>query len=107
MDIEEIKRNIKHDKYEVSLHAEKERYAEDVTINDLETAIFNGQILEDYPDDPRGPTCLMLGHSQHRSIHIVCGYTSTKWIRIVTVYIPKLPKWIDERTRTEGGKSNA
>jgi len=30
-----------------------------------------------------------------------------KWIRIVTVYIPKIPKWIDERTRAKGGKINA
>jgi len=61
MDIEEIRRKIKYDEYEVSIHAEKERYAEDVTIHDLETAIFNGDILDDYPDDPRGPTCLSSG----------------------------------------------
>jgi hypothetical protein len=105
MEIEEIKGNIKRDEYEISFHAEKERYAEDITIYDLETAISDGEILEDYPDDPRGPSCLILGYSQNRPIHIVCGYTLIKWLRIITVYIPKQPKWIDERTRAERGKN--
>lgn len=107
MEIEEIKEKIRRNKYEISFHAEKERYAEDITISDLETAISNGEILEDYPDDPRGASCLVLGYSQNRPIHIVCGHTPIKWVRIITVYIPKLPKWIDERTRAEGGKNNA
>lgn len=101
MEIKEIQKKVKSEEYEISFHAEKERYAENITIHDLETAIYDGEILEDYPDEARGPSCLVLGHSQGRPIHIVCGYTPTKWIRIITVYIPKLPKWIDERTRSK------
>ena len=107
MEIEEIKEKARRDEYEISFHAEKERCADEITISDLETAIFNGEILEDYPNDPRGPSCLVLGYVQDRPIHIVCGYTSIKWIRVITVYIPRLPKWIDERTRAKGGKINA
>ena len=54
MEIEEIKEKIKYDKYEICFHAEKERYAEDITISDLETAISGGEILENYSNDPRG-----------------------------------------------------
>lgn len=104
MEIEEIKEKIKYDRYEICFHAEKERYAEDITVSDLETAISNGEILEDYTNDPRGPCCLILGYSKNRPIHIVCGYTPIKWIRIITVYIPKLPKWTNEKTRARGGK---
>ncbi|MDP3105818.1 MAG: DUF4258 domain-containing protein [Candidatus Methanoperedens sp.] len=107
MEIEEIKEKIQHDEYEISFHAEKERYDEDITIPDLEAVISNGEILEEYHDDPRGESCLILGYSQNRPIHIVCGYTSINWIRIITVYIPKLPKWIDERTRANRGKNEA
>src|SRR4030066_2557218 len=107
MDIIEIREKIKRGEYEISFHAEKERYAEDITLNDIETAIFNGEILEDYPNDPRGPSCLILGYSQNRPIHIVSGFTSLKWIRIITVYLPKRPKWINERTRAKGGDINA
>lgn len=107
MEIEEIKKKIRHDEYEISSHAEKERYDEDITISDLEITIFEGEIIEDYSDDPRGQSCLILGHSQNRPIHIVCGYSTLKWIRIITVYIPKPPKWINERTRAKRGNSNA
>jgi len=107
MEIGEIQNKVRREEYEFSVHAEKERYAEDITIQDIETPIYNGEILEDYPNDPRGPSCLILGYSQNTPIHIVCGYTSTNWIRIITVYIPKLPKWIDERTRVKGDGKDA
>lgn len=92
MEIEEIRGKISCNEYEISFHAEKERYAEDTTLSDLETAIFNGEILEDYPDDPRGPSCLVFGYSRNRPIHIVCGYTPIKWIRIITVLYTKIAK---------------
>jgi len=78
MEIEEIKEKIRYDKYEICFHAEKERYAEDITISALETAISGGEILEDYANDPRGQSCLILGYSKNRPIHIVCGYTPIK-----------------------------
>ncbi|VAW34890.1 hypothetical protein MNBD_DELTA02-917, partial [hydrothermal vent metagenome] len=46
MEMVEIKIKIQANKYEISLHGEKERYAEDITIKDLERAILNGEILE-------------------------------------------------------------
>ncbi len=107
MYIIDIRGKITAGEYEISYHAEKERYAEEILISDVETAILNGEILEDYPNDPRGPSCLVLGHSQDRPIHIVCGFTPLKWVRIITVYLPKLPKWTDERTRGKGGDTNA
>ena len=69
--------------------------------------VLKDEILEDYPDDPRGPSCLVLGYVGERPLHIVCGYTPATWIRIITVYIPKPPKWTDERTRRRGGEFNA
>ncbi|CAD7775190.1 hypothetical protein BLFGPEAP_01263 [Candidatus Methanoperedenaceae archaeon GB50] len=107
MDIKKIQTKIKSGEYEISYHAEKERYAEDIDIHDLETAILNGEILEEYVHDSRGPSCLILGYSKGRPIHIVCGYTKTGWIRIITVYIPKAPKWIDEKTRAKGEKNGS
>lgn len=61
MKISEIRDKVRQGEYEISFHAEKERCAEDITIPDLETALCNGEILEDYPDDLRGPSCLVLG----------------------------------------------
>lgn len=107
MEILKVRDKIRKGEYEISVHAEKERYAEDIMIHDIETAVCNGEILEDYPDDQRGPSCLILGYSENRPIHLVCGYTPMEWVRIITVYLPKLPKWLNERTRAKGGKKNA
>ncbi|MFH1259888.1 MAG: DUF4258 domain-containing protein [Elusimicrobiota bacterium] len=107
MEIKEIQIKIRNEEYEISFHAEKERYAEDISIPDIEKAIVHGEILEDYPNDTRGSSCLVLAYLENRSIHLVCGYSDKGWIRIITVYIPKLPKWLDERTRATGGKKNA
>lgn len=107
MEIEEIQQEISGQQYEISFHAEKERYAEGISIADLENAVSNGSVIEKYPDDPRGQSYLVLGYSSNRAIHIVCGRTSIGLLRIITVYIPKLPKWVDEKTRAKGDRKNA
>jgi hypothetical protein len=33
--------------------------------------VLEGEGIEDYPDDPRGHSCLMLGTAGGRSVHIV------------------------------------
>ncbi len=100
MDIEWIKEQIRLDKYEYSAHAEYERQRDKIPLTEVETAIINGEVLEDYPTDLRGASCLILGYaSQGYPIHIVCGTTKANILRIITVYIPTLPKWIDARTR--------
>jgi len=107
MEIQEIKAHFSQGNYEISFHAEKERYAEDISLADIETAVLNGEILEDYPGDPRGASCLILGYTEGRTIHVVCGYTSVHAIRVITVYLPKPPKWRDERTRRVKGAPDA
>jgi Domain of unknown function (DUF4258) len=54
LDIEWIKRQIRSGNYEFSGHAEDERQAERISIADVEAALLNGELLEDYPNDPRG-----------------------------------------------------
>lgn len=107
MDIDAVRGQIRRGDYEISYHAEKERYAEDTSLSDIEIAILDGEILEDYPDDPRGQSCLILGHARGRAVHVVCGYTSMQTVRVITVYLPQPPKWVDERTRREKGASDA
>ncbi|MBI4256857.1 DUF4258 domain-containing protein [Candidatus Uhrbacteria bacterium] len=100
MDIEWIRQQLRSGNYEFSGHADDERQAERIPIADVEGALLNGEVLEDYPNDPRGPSCLVLGHGSPGSpIHVVCGQTPSRRLRLITVYIPSLPKWVDERTR--------
>jgi hypothetical protein len=102
MNIIEIRKHIIEGNYQVRFHAEKERYEEDISLEDMETAILNGEIIEDYPADIRGKSCLILGYDdQNRAVHIICGYTSLQILRIITVYLPKRPKWVNDRTRSK------
>lgn len=62
---------------------------------ELKEALSNGKIIEDYPNDPRGPSCLVLGYSRGKPIHVVCGeYPSGKTL-IITVYRPDPALWDD------------
>jgi len=45
-----------------------------ITIKKVRTVIEEGDLVEDYPDDSRGRSCLMLGFGEGgRSIHVVCA----------------------------------
>lgn len=84
-------------------HAHKERQEETIKAKEIRDALMKCELLENYPDDPRGASCLVLGYSEGRAIHIVCGRTKCDWLLVITVYIPKPPKWINERKRAKRG----
>ncbi|MFZ5502289.1 MAG: DUF4258 domain-containing protein [Pseudomonadota bacterium] len=100
MNIQWVCQQVEAGIYEWSGHADDERQAERIPIEDVEDALRHGEILEAYPHDRRGPSCLVLGYSrQGYAIHIVCGQTPLRRLRLITVYTPSPPKWIDDRTR--------
>jgi len=81
-------------KFYLSHHAQIERGKEKIRIDDIVAAISNGQELEPYPDDPRGESCLIVGQGlDSRWIHVLCGNFNDSDLLIITVYIPKPPKW--------------
>jgi len=98
MIFEEIKDKIKNNQYVYTLHAEIERKADDLTFYQVEEAILTGEVLENYPDTGRGESCLIIGFSENIPIHAVCGWRGAE-IAIITVYIPKPPKFKDPWTR--------
>ncbi len=87
-----------------TLHAEIERKSDDLAFCQIEEAILSGEILEQYPEDKRGESCLIVGFSGNIPIHIVCGKRGDN-IVIITVYVPTPPKLVDPWTRSkEHGK---
>lgn len=107
MDLAELYSLVTQGHYEFSAHAQRERLADDLDVIEIEQALLNGEILEQYPSDRRGESCLVLGFSGARPIHVVLGWASRveperTTLRVITVYIPQPPKWSDARTR--GGK---
>jgi hypothetical protein len=100
MDIDWIKDKISGEDYEFAEHAEEERQADKILIEEIERALLNGEIIENYPDDKRGESCLVMGYGNEGSpIHAVCGKTNNGNLRIITVYVPAWPKWQDPKTR--------
>ena len=102
MDIEEVRAKTAKDEFVLSYHAHEERQADSISIEDIKTAFINGEIIENYPADKRGESCLVLGYANVRPIHIVCGKAKTGWLKVITVYIPKSPKWATPKLRGKG-----
>ncbi len=100
MDILDILRKVKAAHYVFSQHAELEREAEELAYADIEIALLNGVILEQYEDTGRGESCLVLGFCKGTPIHMVCGWRGDD-IALITVYVPTPPKFVDPWTRRE------
>lgn len=96
-----IKERVKKNEYLYTLHADEERRNEGLSIAQVEQALLNGRILEDYPHDPRGPSCLVYGNASGRPIHVVCGRNRSGWLVLITVYIPTMPKWKSPTERSQ------
>jgi hypothetical protein len=83
-------------------HALDEMNAPDELISpdEVRTVILRGEIIEDYPDDPRGHSCLMLGFGvEGRPVHVVCS-PKQEFLTVITVYLPDRQRWeLDWRTR--------
>jgi hypothetical protein len=98
VNIEEIIQKVSNDQYIYSADADAERKADDLTIMQVEEALLSGTILEMYPDTGRGESCLVVGFATETPIHVVCGERDDK-IVLITIYIPKPPKFVDAWTR--------
>ena len=98
MEISEIRRKVQDRQYVYSLHADGKRRAEGLTLAQVREALLNAQVLEEYPDSGRGESCLVVGFSRNVPIHAVCGLRKDR-IVLITLYIPRPPKFDDPWTR--------
>ena len=64
-----------------------------ISTEEVRQVIESGEIIENYPNDPRGHSCLMLGFGiDKRPIHIVCA-PKKEYLAIITAYIPNEEEW--------------
>ncbi len=98
MNIDTIRTRVENGKWLISHHADQAAADEDISIAEIRSALLNGEILEYYPDTGRGESCLILGYAGNKPIHVVCGWRKDAVV-IITVYIPRPPKFVDPRTR--------
>jgi len=98
--IEELRAKFERDQFEFSKHAVDQSILRDISVQEIREAMRNGEVIEDYPDDKYGSSCLVFGlTSNNRPIHIHCSYPSRPLVKIITVYVPNPERWIDYRFR--------
>lgn len=62
---------------------------------EVRAVVEEGSIIEDYPSDPRGHSCLMLGFGDDgRPVHLVCS-PKDDYLAIITAYLPDEQEWTD------------
>ena len=97
----EIQSKILQRQYEFSKHAVDQSIIRDIRVAEMEEAISGRcEIIEDYPDDKYGPSCLILGFTEdRRPLHLQCSYPSRPLIKIITLYEPDPDLWVDFKVR--------
>ena len=83
--------------YEFSKHAVDQTIARDISVAELEQAVAHrSEVIENYPEDKYGPSCLILGFTDaDRPLHVQCSHPVRPLIKIITVYQPDPALWID------------
>jgi hypothetical protein len=97
--IRELRSKIADGLFEFSEHAVDPSIMRHVSVQEIREAFANSQIIEDYPNDKYGPSCLILGFTlADRPLHILCSHPSRPLVKIVTPYEPDPDLWLDFRT---------
>lgn len=85
-------------------HSRKRFMERGILLKDVENVLNNGSIIEEYPDDYPFPSCLILGKSNEKNLH-VCASLDDGYIYVITAYIPDSSRWEpDLKTRKEERK---
>ena len=99
--LDDIREKIAARQYEFSKHAVDQTIIRGISVAELEQAISTrSEVIEDYPEDKYGPSCLILGFtSAGRPLHVHCSYPTRPLMKVVTVYEPDPDLWIDLKIR--------
>ena len=101
--LEKIRSLVISNDYRIKIHAIRHMVEEGFSEGNIAEAIENGKILENYSDEKR---CLIIGsfHFTEKTtspLHVICDYTNSDIIDIVTAYIPQKPWWTSPIKRRE------
>ena len=101
MILTDIQEKIRSRCYEFSRHAVDQSIHRDISVGELEEALVGDiEIIDDYPNDKYGPSCLVLGFTKlGRALHVLCSYPSRPILKVITIYQPDPAQWVDDRIR--------
>lgn len=86
--IENIKKRLGEREYRFTFHAIERCIGRDISPEEVKEVVLSGEVIEDYPKDKYGPSCLVYGKTQEgRILHVQCSIDPV-WI--ITAYDPTL-----------------
>lgn len=98
--IESIQTAVQQTGLNITLHAQKQMTSRHIRVSEAREALLSAdaQVIEDYPDDPRGPSCLVYGRALDRELHVHVSYPPD--VVVITAYEPDPARWqVDLKTR--------
>ena len=64
-----------------------------ITAPEVRRVIMQGEIIENYPEDARGHSCLLVGSGDAgRNVHVVCS-PKGDYLAVITAYVPDPRGW--------------
>jgi len=101
MTITGIQDRIRQGDYRFSDHAVKRMIERNISRQEVEEALLNGEIIEEYPEDKYSPSCLVFGRTgRRRPLHVQVSLPPN--VVVITVYEPDPTQWVDYRRRFRG-----
>lgn len=84
-----LQRKFANEQFELSRHALDRTILRGISVEEIREAIQQAELLEAYPNDKYGPSCLVLGFTKAgRALHLQCSYPSRPLVKIITIYEP-------------------
>jgi hypothetical protein len=101
MRIKDIIDAIRNQRIRITDHADEEVQADRLSFDEVFVSVFQGKVIEEYPDDKPFPSCLIYGDTfSGDPVHSVWAYNrENQWAVLITVYRPDPRRWINWRTR--------
>lgn len=99
--LESIRDKVRQRRYEFSKHAVDQSVLRGIEVKEVEQALLDrSEVIENYPDDERGPSCLVLGFTDSgRALHIQVSHPFRPMLRVITLYEPNPDLWVDFKHR--------
>ncbi len=98
--LQRIQEAIRYAEFGLTLHAQQQMTTRRIRVSEVREALLssNAETIEDYPGDPRGPSCLVYGEASGRVLHVHISYPPE--IVVITAYRPDPTRWeADLKTR--------
>jgi len=91
--VEIIRKRVEQGDYRLTIHAFERCVERNISPDEMKHVMMSGEIIENYPADKYGPSCLIFGVTEEsRILHVQCSIDPV-WI--ITAYDPTLnpDKW--------------